>query len=270
MNGHLLRHLAPISDAGWSAIEEDVKPRLEVQLAARKLVDFTGPAGWEHSATNLGRSQSIDGPAADITAVQRLVLPVVEMRADFVLSRRELDDVERGARDVDLAPLEEAAHRFAVAENRAVFHGFPAAGITGIVDASSHEPIPLEDDPNRYPAAVARAVDVLRNSGVGGPYGIAIAPDIYTEIAETAEHGGYPLFDHLREILGGPVVWAPGIECGLVLSQRGGDFVFDSGEDIAIGYRSHDADEVNLYLEESYTFRVLEPDAAVKLQSPST
>jgi uncharacterized linocin/CFP29 family protein len=269
MSDHLLRHLAPISDAAWSAIEDDVKPRLAVQLAGRKLVDFTGPSGWEHSATNLGRSQSIAGPSADITAAQRLVLPLVEMRAEFTLSRRELEDVERGARDVEFAALDDAAHRFALAENRAVFHGYPAAGVQGIVEASSHDPIPLDADPDRYPAAVARAVDVLRNSGVGGPYGIAIAREIYTEIAETAEHGGFPLFDHLREILGGPVVWAPGIECGVVVSQRGGDFVFDSGEDISIGYLSHDADAVNLYLEESFTFRVLEPDAGVTLESSS-
>ncbi len=269
MTDHLLRHLAPISDTAWSAIEDDVKPRLEVQLAARKLVDFTGPTGWEHSATNLGRSQSITGPSADIVAEQRLVLPVVEMRAEFALLRRDLEDVERGARDVEFAALDDVAHRLALAENRAVFHGYAAAGITGIVETSGHDPIPLDADPNRYPAAVARAVDVLRNSGIGGPYGIAIAPAIYTEIAETAEHGGYPLFDHLREILGGPVVWAPGIECGVVVSQRGGDFAFESGEDISIGYRSHDADSVDLYLEESFTFRVLEPDAGVTLQSTS-
>ena len=54
--------------------------------------------------------------------------------------------------------------------------------------------------------------------------------------SRATEHGGYPLFDHLHQILEGPVVWAPGIDCGVVLSQRGGDFVFDSGQDIAIGY----------------------------------
>jgi uncharacterized linocin/CFP29 family protein len=63
-------------------------------------------------------------------------------------------------------------------------------------------------------------------------------------------------------------VWAPGIDCGAVLSQRGDDFVFDSGQDIAIGYRSHDAEDVTLYLEESFTFRLLEPDAVVALDPP--
>jgi uncharacterized linocin/CFP29 family protein len=50
-----------------------------------------------------------------------------------------------------------------------------------------------------------------------------------------------------------------------VLSTRGGDFLFDSGQDLSIGYESHDADTVQLYLEESFSFRVASPDAAVPL-----
>jgi uncharacterized linocin/CFP29 family protein len=48
-----------------------------------------------------------------------------------------------------------------------------------------------------------------------------------------------------------------------VLSQRGGDFIFDSGQDVSIGYASHDGDVV--YLEESFSFHVTTPEAAVAL-----
>jgi uncharacterized linocin/CFP29 family protein len=269
MTDHLLRHLAPIATAAWEAIEEDVKPRLEAHLAARKLVDFVGPLGWDHSATNVGRTQPVKGPSQEVTASQRVVLPLVEVRIDFALPRAEVDAAERGEQNLDLAALDTAARHIALAENRAVFHGWLTAGISGLTEASSHDPIALDADVNRYPATVARAVDVLRHAGIPGPYGLAIAPDRYTEIIETTEHGGYPLFDHLRQILGGPVVWAPGADGGVVLSQRGGDFALECGEDIAIGYSSHDAGTVNLYLEETFSFRVLEPDAAIALPAAS-
>ncbi|HEX4530008.1 MAG TPA: family 1 encapsulin nanocompartment shell protein [Acidimicrobiia bacterium] len=268
MSDHLLRGFAPISDAAWSAIEDDVIPKLKTQLAARKLVDFTGPTGWDRSSVNLGRALPIAEPAPGLSASQRVVLPLVELRAEFTLSRRELEDVDRGALDVDFSALDEAATTLARAENRAVFHGYGDAGIRGLVEVGTHEPIPLGSDANRYPTEIAGAVNVLREAGIGGPYGLAIAPEIYTAIVESTEHGGYPLFEHLHQILEGPVVWAPGIDCGAVLSQRGDDFVFDSGQDIAIGYRSHDAEDVTLYLEESFTFRVLEPDAVVALDPP--
>jgi uncharacterized linocin/CFP29 family protein len=146
-----------------------------------------------------------------------------------------------------------------------VFHGHSAAGFSGITESTSHEPISVGDI-DKAPDAAARAVNALRQSGIGGPYGLAICPDMYTSIVESTEYGGELLLDHLRKILGGPLVWAPGIDGGVVLSLRGGDFKIESGQDLSIGYLDHDADVVRLYLEESFNFRVLEPDAAVALR----
>jgi uncharacterized linocin/CFP29 family protein len=85
-------------------------------------------------------------------------------------------------------------------------------------------------------------------------------------VVETAEHGGYPLLDHLRKILEGPIVWAPGVKGAVVLSLRGCDFLFESGQDLSISYQSHDSEVVRLYLEESFSFRVATPEAAVALK----
>ncbi len=261
---HLLHDLAPITDEGWEAIQTEAKTRLTTYLAARKLVDFSGPKGWGHSATNLGRVVTIDGPHDGITADQRRVLPLVELRSPFVVSRAELADADRGAEDLDFDDLDRAARLIAIAENRAVFAGYPAAGIPGITEAASHQPVSLGEEFSAYPVRVAQAVNRLLEAGIGGPYGLAIAPVGYTGIIETTELGDL-LIDHLRQILGGPVVRAPGLEGGVVISLRGGDFALDCGEDLSIGYLDHTASEVRLYFEESFSFRVLEPDAAVAL-----
>ncbi|MBO0714016.1 MAG: bacteriocin family protein [Acidimicrobiales bacterium] len=263
---HLLRDLAPISDSAWKAIEVEAKARLTTFLAARKLVDFDGPHGWEHQAIPTGRVTTISPPGEGVAARQRQVLPLVELRAQFRLSRAELEDVERGRDDVDFGQLDTAAHRIALAENVAVLHGYGPAQITGITEASSHEPIPLGDSMERYPTSVSMALDRLRQAGIDGPYGLAIGPAGYAGIVETTEHGGYLLFDHLRRILDGPLVWAPGVEGAVVVSLRGGDFLLTCGQDLSVGYLSHTAEEVTLYLEESLSFRVLEPDAAVALR----
>jgi uncharacterized linocin/CFP29 family protein len=263
---HLLREYAPITEASWSLIDDEARERLTPALAARQLIDFAGPHGWEHSATNLGRTTALaEVPIADLEAVQRRVLAVVELRAPFSLARSELRDADRGAEDVDLSPLDAAAHRMATAENSAVFHGWQAAGITGVAEASSHDPIALGEDCEVYPRHVAKAVEGLLQAGIGGPYGLALGPDAYTRVLETTEHGGYPLLNHLRQIIGGPLVWAPGVQGAVVMSQRGGDFLFDSGEDLSIGYDRHDAAAVDLYLVESFTFRVATPEAAIAL-----
>jgi uncharacterized linocin/CFP29 family protein len=266
---HLLRGLAPITDAGWEELEEEARRQLVASLAARKLVDFSGPHGWQYSATNLGRTETVQTAVVEgVAPVRRRVLALVEPRVDFSVARSELDDIARGAEDPDLDSLGEAARRIALAENVAVFNGWEEAGITGITAASPHKPIGLTDDLTACPRHIARAVEVLLSSGVGGPYGLALGPEIYKSVIETTEHGGYPLFDHLRKILDGPLVWAPGVDGGVVLSLRGGDFLFESGQDIAIGYDSHDAENVALYFVESFSFRVATPEAAVALPAP--
>jgi uncharacterized linocin/CFP29 family protein len=263
---HLLRSVAPISDAGWKLLDEEATQRLAPALAARKLVDFSGPHGWDHSGTNLGRVDELaGGPVDDVGAHQRRVLPLVELRIGFSVARAELRDADRGAADADLASLDEAAQRIARAENVAVCHGFDAAGIAGITEAASHSPIELSDDFDAYPGHVAKGVEVLLEAGIDGPYGLALGPACYTGVIESTEHGGYLVFDHLRKILGGPIVRAPGVEGALVLSMRGGDFLFESGQDLSIGYDSHDSEVVRLYLEESFSFRVSTEEAAVAL-----
>jgi len=47
--------------------------------------------------------------------------------------------------------------------------------------------------------------------------------------------------------------------------MRGGDFLFEAGQDLALGYDSHDGEVVHLYLEESFSFRIATPEAAVVL-----
>lgn len=262
---HLLRSVAPISDIGWELLDGEARERLTPALAARKLVDFAGPHGWQHSATNLGRVASIrTSPSPGVTASQRRVLPLIELRAEFELSRDELRDVDRGADDADLANLDRAAREIATAENIAVFHGWEGA-IRGISEASPHEQASLGASAEQYPRAIAGAVERLLSSGISGPYGLALGPEQYRRVIETAEHGGFPLLEHLRKIADGPIVWSPGLTGAIVISLRGGDFLLDCGQDLSIGYLSSDAELVRLYLEESFSFHVATPEAAVAL-----
>jgi uncharacterized linocin/CFP29 family protein len=268
MSNHLLRSHAPISDHNWQTLDDEARDRLGVALAARKMVDFSGPHGWSHSATNLGRIDAVDSaPCEGVTAVARRVLPLVEVRADFAISRSELRDDDRGATDTDLASLDTAAHQIAVAENRAVFHGWADASITGIAEASPHQGLQLGNDPGGYPRPVASAVELLLRGGVAGPYAVALGNEQYKRVVETAENGGYPLLEHLRKIVQGDLIWAPGVDGAVVVSMRGGDFLFESGQDLSIGYLDYDADVVRFYLEQSFSFHVATPEAAVPLKA---
>lgn len=266
---HLYRDLAPISDAAWAEIDEEAKRTLAHFLAARKLVDFNGPLGYDASAISLGRLDQLDQqPSGGVIASSRRVLPLVELHRPFVLQRSEIESIDRGARDADLDPLVEACRALATTEDRMVFDGYPTAGVEGLAAASPHTPVTLTDQFDQYANHVAKAVSVLKDAGVGGPYAIALGPRCYAGVIEATEKGGYPILHHLELILGGPVVWAPAVDGAIVISQRGGDAELTIGQDISIAYRSHDADTVTLELQESATFVATTPEAAIALRYP--
>jgi uncharacterized linocin/CFP29 family protein len=262
---HLRRELAPITAAGWLEIEKEATRTLKRTLAARKLVDFIGPKGWEASAVGLGRDDPHGTrPNTGVEAHIRKVLPLVELRVPFEMNRADLDDVERGARDPDTDPVIAAARAIAIAEDRAVFHGFAAAGIRGICEAQAGVAVPINENYEHFPEAVATALNRLRDEGVDGPYAIGLGEVCYKQLTQTT-HGGYPVIEHVRHLIDGPLVWAPAVDGSVVLSMRGGDFELTVGQDFSIGYIDHDAEKVRLYLEESFTFWLQSPQAAIPM-----
>jgi uncharacterized linocin/CFP29 family protein len=80
------------------------------------------------------------------------------------------------------------------------------------------------------------------------------------------------VLEHVKRIVDGNLIWAPAIEGAFVLTTRGGDFELDLGQDVSIGYLSHTDTAVRLYLQETFTFRLLTSEASVVLapsDSPS-
>jgi len=261
---NLHRELAPISAEAWLQIEAEAQRTLKRYLAARRVVDVQGPSGLATPAIGTGHLQQIAPPSEGILARQRLVKPLVELRVPFDLDRQQIDDVERGSNDSDWQPLKDAAKQLAFAENRAVFEGYAAGGIGGIREGTSNPLLSLPADITAYPDAIAAALNQLRLVGVNGPYSVVLSADAYQALSEASDHG-YPVLEHIKRIVDGEIVWAPAISGAYVLTTRGGDFALYLGEDVSIGYLSHDAKSVRLYLEETFTFLLLTTEASVAL-----
>src|SRR5262249_32948283 len=96
---NLHRELAPISDAAWDQIEDEVSRTFKRDLAGRRGADVRGPGGAPLSAVGTGHLKSIPASREGVTARQREANALVELRVPFELSRTAIDDVERGAND---------------------------------------------------------------------------------------------------------------------------------------------------------------------------
>jgi uncharacterized linocin/CFP29 family protein len=262
----LYRQLAPIGPRAWAEIDETARRTLKRTLAGRQLVDFSGPHGWEHSSVGLGRTEPITQPVKGVNAALRRVQPLVEITVPFALARAEIEALGRGAEDSDLEAVVDAARAAALAEDRAIFASFSDGEIVGILESADRQALTLSNDFEQYPKTVAAALTSLRREGVDGPYALALGPRCYQGLTETTNKGGYPVMDLVRQQLDGQIVWAPAIDGAVVLSTRGGDFELVVGQDFAIGYSRHDLDTIELYLQETATFLVYTPEAAVPLR----
>jgi uncharacterized linocin/CFP29 family protein len=262
----LRKSLAPITDEAWEAIEDQARLTIKGNLSARAVVDLSGPHGWKMAAVNLGRIEiPAKQPATGVQWGIRDVLPLMEIRVPFRLSLLELDSVSRGASDPDLGALEKAASQAAVFEEKAVYHGFKQAGIEGILSSSTHKPLQLAKNAEGYPAAIEHAMVTIEKEGIGGPFDLVLGTRPF-EILMAGQERVYPIRRRIEGLIRGEIRWSPALDGGMVISRRGGDYEFTLGQDFSIGYYDHDKSTVSLYLTESFTFRVIEPKAAIELR----
>lgn len=261
---NLHRELAPISESAWASIEEEARRTFTINLAGRRAVDVAEPGGLTLAAVGTGHLGDTEAAGEGVSARVRRSMPLVELRAPFTLNRQDIDDVERGAQDSDWQPVKDAARRIAFAEDRAVFEGYSAAGIRGIRESSSNPRLTLPADVTDYPDVVSQAVTSLREAGVAGPYALLLSAAAYTAVNESSEDG-YPIRRRLDQVIDGEIVWAPAIDGAFVLSTRGGDYQLTLGQDLSIGYLSHDATGVELYFQETMTFLAFTDEASVAI-----
>lgn len=264
---NLHRELAPISDAAWADLEDEARRTFKRHVAGRRVVDVQGPEGSETAGAGTGHLTDLAPPADGVRARSRDFRPLIELRVPFTVTRGAVDAVERGAKDADWQPVKDAARKMAFTEDRLIFEGYPAASIEGIRAAATNEPVTLPTDVREYPDAVSRALTELRLAGVNGRYQLVLGPEAYTAVNEAADHG-YPIRQHLTRILGGEPIWAPAIDGAFVLSTRGGDYELRLGQDLSIGYLSHDDDDIRLYFQETLTFLMYAGEAAIAFARP--
>lgn len=265
----LRRSVAPLPDEAWRELDTQAARVLKTLLTARTLVDFRGPHGWHYGAVNLGRLEVAAEPGPQLVpwGVRR-VLPLIELRIPFSLPQIELDNIARGSRDPDFTALEAAARRIALFEEEAIYRGFPDGQIAGILPSGRHPPIPLPPEGEHFPAAVARAYEVLTLAGIPGPYALVLGEEAFCHLMQPTTPAFLP-HRVIQELIGAKILMSPVLDGGVLLSTAPDNFELTVGQDLSLGYAIHDREHVELYFTESFTFRVLEPAAAVELR-PAT
>ncbi len=258
----LKKNLAPISDEAWQEINDQAKLVFSTDLSSRKFVDVDGPHGLKLAAVPQGKLYyKSKGESNDLSYGLHIVQSLIEVKSPFELNILSLDDISRGAEDVNLDKLGKAAKKLAAFEESAVYFGMKDANIKGLKASSVHQPVKFPENVAEILHSVTKALGELRNASVEGPYTLIVDPEKWEFINSYVN--GYPLKLQIEQLLGGSLIYAPHLSGAFLVSERGGDFRLTLGQDLSIGYSAHDKTSVSLYFTESFTFQVLDPSAVL-------
>jgi uncharacterized linocin/CFP29 family protein len=261
----LKQQLAPVSNEAWEEIKKEAKRFLSLHLSARKFVEVEGPKGWDYAAVPSGRlvipdNQDKKGVVYGINKVQ----PLIEPRIIFSLNIWELDNLTRGATDIDLDAMEEAARKLAEFEDKTVYYGLAEASLTGLKDCNAGEKLAFPENPVDLLSVVSQGITKLRDASFDGPYSLVVSPGKWQTIS--SHFKGYPLKTQLEKLLGGRVILSHFIEEAFLVPAHATELSLVLGHDISIGYESHSATEVRLYFTESFTFRINDPGTVIMIE----
>jgi len=256
----LYRELAPVSKEAWSEIEEQLKDVFVNYLSARKVVKVNGPKGWNFNAITEGRLGDIQEDG-DLCYANFNVIPLTEVRVEFEMDRWELDNIRRGAKDIDYSSLEEAAKKISLFEENVVYNGSDKLHIKGIVRASENETLEFGNDEENILDAIAKGVITLKENFEEGPYTLVVGEKAYRRIISKGAENS--LKDEIEKIIGGKIVYSHVLDGAVLIPFDHEDLELTIGQDLAIGYQEHDNKKVRFFITETFTFRVLDPSIIV-------
>lgn len=256
------RNHSPLSRDTWTVLDDEARQVLLKKVVARTLGTVLGPHGHDCAGINLGTLAPgvlNGGSGGDVQWGRRRVLPLTEFKVPFKLPNQTLDDLERGAADPDLSPLQEAAAKAAHFEDTAVFYGLEGTDILGMARSSTHEPIALPPELTELPATIASAKVRLIQAGFPGPFKLLLGSDLYRSIS--GENDGFPMLMHLTELVGHPPILADAIRGAFLVSPDDADLKIDLGFDFMLAYSHCDAEHAHFHITESFAVRIGEPMA---------
>lgn len=261
----LRRSISPITSKQWEEIDKRAKEVFSTQLHGRLFVDVVGPFGWEYAAHPVGEVDILSKEGDPVIFGLRKALPLVELKSYFYLDLNELDKIERGHPAVNLSALEEAVRTVASFEDEAIFEGCERSGIKGLLAYKDGRTIPSSTKEEDLLESLYKALSRFHSDGIEGPYTLVINLEKWIKLVK--EERGYPIYKKVKDILNdGRIITTPRINDALVISERGGDFELILGQDLSIGYEATEGSKVKLFITETFTFRVVNPEALVYLK----
>src|SRR5438309_1690090 len=245
--------LARIEDAGVAAAREI--------LSGRRIVDVEGPYGVGLTTVEVGNDDRCRQPGpeeANAVVSRALSVPMIYRR--FAISKRRIAAFQERGQPLNLKVVEDAAQAVAVREEEFIYQGQTDFHLSGLLTAEGRHNLEGGNWENVDEVLdnVISAVNILDGKGCRGPYGLALAPELYNNLFRRYPGSDLLQIEHLKRLCTRGIVKAQ-IEGGVLVAKDVGSIVL--GQDLQIAYLSPDAAHENFAVTESLVLKIEAPDA---------
>jgi uncharacterized linocin/CFP29 family protein len=172
-------------------------------LGGRRIIDVEGPYGVGLTTVEVGNDDKCREPGPlEASAVVSRALSVPMIYRRFAISKRRIAAFREMGQPLNLKVAEDAAQAVAAREEEFIYFGQPDFNLSGLLTAPGRQTVKAGnwDNVDEVLADVINAVNVLDSKGYRGPYGLALAPELYNNLFRRYPGSDLLQIEHLKRL----------------------------------------------------------------------
>jgi len=252
-----------------ASIEEAAVSAARQVLSGRRIIDVEGPYGTGLTTVEVGNDDLCREPGAkEASAVVSTAVSVPMIYRRFTISKRRIVAFREMGQPLNLKAVEDAAQAVAAREEEFIYRGQTDFHLGGLLTVAGRQNLNGGNWENvdQVLETVINAVNLLDDKGYRGPYGLALAPELYNNLFRRYPGSELLQIEHLKRLCTRGIVKAD-IEGGVLVARDVGSIVV--GQDLQVTHLSSDAAHEQFAVSESLVLKIEAPDAICTITNNS-
>jgi uncharacterized linocin/CFP29 family protein len=230
-------------------------------LSGRRIIDVEGPYGRGLTTVEVGNDDICREPGREeASAVVSRALSVPMIYRRFAISKRRIAAWQELGQPLNLKAAEDAGQAVAEREEEFIYQGQANFHLGGLLTVTGRQTLEAGnwDNVEEVLENVITAVNMLDDRGYRGPYGLALAPELYNSLFRRYPGSDLLQIEHLKRLCTRGIVKAAINGCVLVAREAGSIVI---GQDLQISHLNSDAAHEQFAASESLVLKIEAPDA---------
>jgi uncharacterized linocin/CFP29 family protein len=239
-------------------------------ISGRRIIDLEGSYGRGLTTVEVGNDDICREPGPEeASAVVSRALSVPMIYRRFAMSKRRIAAWQEMGQPLNLKAAEDAGQAVAAREEEFIYQGQPDFHLGGLLTVAGRQTVEARNWANVEDVLenVITAVNMLDDKGYRGPYGLALAPELYNNLFRRYPGSDLLQIEHLKRLCTRGIVKAAINGCVLVAREAGSIVV---GQDLQISHLNSEAAHEQFAAIESLVLKIEAPDAICTIAAALT